>query len=116
MIENDLKTALAGVAGGRCYPDTAPDNPVLPLLVYQQVGGKAYDYADQSLPDHDHARMQVVAWAKTPLEASQTMRAARVAILAAIKPAQTYAAAIALYDENLKLYGMRQDFGLWFVP
>jgi hypothetical protein len=116
MIENDLKTALASVAGGRCYPDTAPDNPVFPLVVYQQVGGRAYEYADQSLPGHDHARMQLVAWSKAPLEASQVIRDARAAILAAIKPAQTYGAPIALYNEELKLYGMRQDFGLWFVP
>lgn len=116
MIENDLKTALAGVAGGRCYPSTAPDNPVFPLLVYQSAGGKAYEYADQSLPQDDHTRMQVVVWAKTPLEASQTIRAARVAILEAIKPAQTYGAAVDLYDKNLKIYGARQDFGLWFKP
>jgi hypothetical protein len=116
MIENDLKTALASIAGGRCYPDTAPDGATFPLLIYQQVGGRAYEYVNQSLPDHDHARVQVVTWAKTRPEASEIMRSARVAILAAITPAQTYGAPIALYNDDLKLYGCRQDFGIWFKP
>lgn len=116
MIENDLKTALANIAGGRCYPDIAPDSPVFPLLIYQQVGGRAYEYVNQSLPDHDHARVQVVAWAKTRLEAVETMYMARAAILAAIEPAQTYGGTISIYNEDLKLYGSRQDFGIWFKP
>jgi hypothetical protein len=38
-IEATLKTPLGPLVSGRCTPDTIPDNPVFPLIVYQQVGG-----------------------------------------------------------------------------
>lgn len=115
-LESELVTALAGVSGGRIYPDTTPDEPTFPLIVYQQVGGKASEYVDQSLPDHDHARMQLVTWSKTRLEASTIARQAREAILAHDWPAQTYGAVTALHDDVLKLYGARQQFGIYYLP
>ena len=77
-LEGTLKSLLGPLVGGRCTPDTVEDEAdrirktgaAFPLIVYQQVGGTAVEYTDQTIPDKDHTRMQVVVWAKTRLEAS----------------------------------------------
>ncbi len=118
-LEASLCSALNSLVSDRVYPDDTAGAPVplvYPLILYQMVGGKAYEYTDQSMPDHDHARVQVVVWAKTRLEASTLARQARSAILTAIKPAETYGAAVSLRDQELNLYGSRQDFGIWYQP
>lgn len=115
-IEVTLKVLLGPLVDGRVYPDVIPDNPQFPLIVYQQVGGLAGEYADQSLPDHEHARVQVVTWSQTRLEASSLARQSRAAILAGARPAQTYGAPVSQHEGALKLYGSRTDYGLWYVP
>jgi hypothetical protein len=118
-LEANLYNALNSLVGGRVYPDDTKGAAlplVYPLIVYQTVGGQAYDYANQSMPDHDHARAQVVVWAETRLEASTLARQARAALLAAITPCETYGAAVSLRNEELNLYGARQDFGIWYLP
>ena len=115
-LEATIKTLLGPLVGGRCSADTIPDNPTFPLIVYQQVGGRAMEYADQTIPDKEHARVQVVVWSKSRPEASQIARAARAAIIGSGMPAQTYAAPVSLYQEDLKLYGSRTDYGLWYLP
>jgi hypothetical protein len=118
-LESELKTCLSGVAGGRVYPDDTQGVAMpltYPLMIYQSVGGQAREYFDQSLPDKDHARVQLVAWAKTRLEASQVIRQGREAILGHGWPAQTYGAAVSIKDQTLDLYGARQDFGVFYTP
>lgn len=115
-LESTLKTLLGPLVGGRLYADITPDGAAFPLIVYQQVGGRAMEYADQTIPDKEHARVQVMVWAKSRLEASQIARTARAAIIGNNWPAQTYAAPVSLYQEELKLYGSRTDYGLWYTP
>jgi hypothetical protein len=115
-LEATLKTLLGSLVAGRVYPDKTPPNPVFPLLVYQQVGGQAIDFAEKALPDHDHARMQVVVWAKTRLQASELARQVRVAIICSALTAQTYAAPVSQYQEELDIYGSRTDYGIWYLP
>lgn len=115
-LETDLKTLLGPLVSGRVYPDVTPDSPVFPLIVYQQVGGKATEYLDATLPDRDHARMQVFVWSRTRVEASQLARAARLAILGAGMSAETYAAPTSIHNAEMKLYGNRTDYGLWYAP
>jgi hypothetical protein len=112
----DLKSILGGLAGGRFYADVPPATPTFPLLLWQRVGGQASEYLDQSLPSHDHARVQLTAWAKTRLEADALIREARVAMLGSSHAVETFGAAVADYDDALKLYGSRQDFGIWYTP
>ena len=114
-IEADLKTALAAVAGGRVYPDVA-DSQVFPLIVYQQVGGDVIEPLECVVPDKDNARIQVVVWSKTRLEASSVARQARVALVQGTLKAYTFGAPVSLYDEVLKLYGSRTDYGIWYTP
>jgi len=115
-LEATMKTLLGPLVSGRVYPDVTPDSPVFPLIVYQQVGGAAVEYLDETLPDKDHARMQVFIWSKTRLEASQIARSARIAILGAGLSAQTFAAPTSVHEAEMKLYGNRTDYGLWYTP
>ena len=116
-LEAQIKTLLGPVVSGRCYPDTIPDGtPTFPLIVYQGVGGTAFEYMDKTLPDQEHARVQVVVWSKTRLEASQIAREAREALVLSDMAVETYGAAVWLYEEALKLYGARTDYGIWHTP
>ena len=115
-LESDLYTALGALVSGRASPDVTPDNPVFPLIVYQQVGGEAFEYLEQVLPNKAHARIQVVVWSKTRLDASTLARSARVALVEGAFKATTYNAPVSLYDATLKLYGNRTDYGIWYTP
>lgn len=114
-IEASIKTALSGVASGRTYPDVTPDNPTFPLNVYQQVGGEVINPLDSSDPNKDNARIQVVTWAKTRLEASSVSRQVRVQLVDQLD-AILLAAPVSIYDDVLKLYGARADYSVWYTP
>ena len=115
-LEASLFSLLGPLVGGRCYPDVPPDPATFPLIVYQQVGGQAVEYIDQTMADKDNARMQVMVWAKTRVEASGIARQAREAIIGSAVQAKTLSAPVSLYDQDLKLYGSRTDYGLWYTP
>lgn len=115
-LPSDVYACLKGLCDGRVYPDVTPETPVFPLIVYQQVGGSAYEYLDQSLPQRDHARVQVLVWSRTRAEADAIARQVRQAILATDWPAQTMGAPISIYQDGTDLYGSRQDFGVWHLP
>jgi hypothetical protein len=115
-LEATIYTALSSLVAGRCYPDVSPDGAAMPLIIYQQAGGKAVDFMEAKVPDKDNARVQVHVWSKTRLEASQIARAARVALVEGAAKASTQGAAVSLHDDALKLYGARQDYSVWYAP
>lgn len=115
-IEVALPLLLGGLVDGRCYPDVTPDNAIFPLLVYQGAGGEAHDYLERKLPGSEHYRIQVVSWAKTRLAANGLALQVRQRIIeqgTAFESAKTLGQAVGLYEDALKLYGSRQDFGIW---
>lgn len=115
-VETELFSLLKTLVDGRCYPDETPDAPAFPLIVYQGVGGQAYDYLERKLPDCEHYRIQVNCWAKSRSAASALALQVRQKIIeqgTAFKSAETLGQSVGLYEEALKLYGTRQDFGIW---
>jgi hypothetical protein len=117
-IEASIKTALASIAGGRVYPDTTDGVPtplVYPLVIYQQVGGDVINPLECTDPNLDNARIQVWVWSKTRLEASSVMRQVRVALTGSLK-AFALGAPVSDYVEELKNYGSRMDFSIWYAP
>lgn len=115
-LESTLKDVLGQLVDGRATPDVVAENSKFPCITYQQVGGKAGWYAEQQLPSHLHARVQVNVWAKTRAEANELARQAEAAICtsASLKASESIGALVAEYQEQLALYGTRQDFGVWF--
>jgi len=114
-IEASIKSTLGSLVGNRVYPDVPPDNPTFPLIVYQQVGGDVLNPLEGSDPNKDNARMQVVVWSKTRLEASSIARSARIALTSTLS-ASMLGAPVSLHEDTLKLYGSRADYSLWFTP
>lgn len=115
-VEAELNSLLRTLVDGRCYPDATPDAPVFPLIVYQGAGGRAHDYLERKLPDCEHYRIQIHCWAKSRAVASALALQVRQRIIeqgAAFKSVETMGQAVSLYEEALKLYGTRQDFGIW---
>lgn len=115
-LESDIKLALDSLVSSRVYPDVPPDNPVFPLIIYQQVGGEVLNPLEGAVPAKDNARMQVVVWAKTRLSANTIARQARVALCEGSLKAYAFAAPVSEYEPVLKLYGSRTDYGVWFTP
>lgn len=114
-IEASIKAALAAVAGGRTYPDTVPDAPTFPLNIYQQVGGAVLNPIEGGDPGKDNARIQIVTWAKTRLEATSVARQVRLAMSSSLN-ATLMGAAVSMYDETTKNYGARADYSVWYAP
>ena len=115
-LEAQLHTALYPLAAGGASPDIPPSNPTWPLIVYQQVGGQAFDFMEGKVPDKDNARVQVWVWADTRVECSQIMRDVRLALVEGPLGAGTLGAPVSEYHETLGKYGARQDFSVWYVP
>lgn len=115
-LEGDIYAALGSLVSNRVYPDVTPDSPVFPLMIYQQVGGEAFEFLEHTIPSKHHARIQVMVWAKTRLEASALARSARTALVTGSLKANTYGAPVSIYDATMKLYGNRTDYGIWFTP
>lgn len=115
-LEANLFSLLGPLVSGRCYPDTSPDIPVYPLIIYQQVGGDVAQFLDQTVADKDNARMQVMTWSRTREEAATLARSARDALLASSMAVEALSAPVSLYDEQAKLYGSRADYSIWYAP
>jgi hypothetical protein len=114
-LESDLFDALKGLVGNRVYPDVAPQGVARPYIVYQQVGGRAVNFVDPTVPSKKNARIQVAAWADTRAAASALGRQIEDTLRAAAALQITVLGApVATYDEETKFRGTRQDFSAWF--
>lgn len=114
MIEPALVALLSPLVSGRVYPDIAPTNAALPRIVYQQVGGDAPTYIDDTVPSLRNARMQLVAWAISRDQATTLMLAIESALIRATAlQARPIGALTAIHEPGAGLYGARQDFSTW---
>ena len=113
-IETLIYDALRALVDDRVYPDIAPDDCDRPYITYQQVGGRAINFIDPTVPGKRNARVQINVWADTRLEVS-TLAGAIENALRAEEALQTsvLGAAVSEYDMETKLRGSRQDFSVW---
>ena len=112
--EATIHAALSALVAGRVYPDVAPSGAALPRIVYQQVGGQALVYLENTLADKEHGRFQIACWAMNRLAAITLMKQAEDALMAA--PAITctpIGARNSIYEDDTQRYGCRQDFSVW---
>jgi hypothetical protein len=110
-FESDLFDALKGLVGNRCFPDVAPINTVRPYITVQKVGGSAWNFLESAVVGKRHARVQVNCWADTRLAAAALARSVENALVVstAIR-AYVEGAVVDDYNDDVKLYGTRQDF------
>lgn len=112
MLETALQTALDALVGGRCWPDVAPAGTARPYITWQQVGGEAPTYVDDTTPDQRNARVQINVWADRRLDAAALALSVEPALIAALS-ARPVGAPVATHDPDTGLRGMRQDFTIW---
>jgi hypothetical protein len=114
-----MEAALVAVVGplvdGRLFPDTAPPDTARPYAVYQQVGGQVINPVDGTDPGLKGARVQLVVWHHTRLQASALMHAIEAALRQPPINARPPGALVARYDETAQLRGAMQDFEFWFT-
>jgi hypothetical protein len=113
-IEAEVYAALQGLAGGRVFPDVAPENTAVPYITYQAVGGEPVNFLSGEAPGKTNARMQINVWAKTRIEASELGAQVEDAIRAAthLQP-EVLTGRVATYDETTQYRGTMQDVSLW---
>ncbi|MDF4005319.1 DUF3168 domain-containing protein [Luteibacter sp. PPL552] len=112
-LEERIVSLLGDLVQGRIYPDTTPDNAVFPLITYHQVGGRDYAYMDGSLPDHEHARLQINVHGRIRSEAKAAAQQVKKRMAADLQ-AEIYGSMTIRFDDIAKLFTTRQDFGCWF--
>lgn len=109
-ILTDIKTAIGALVSGRCYPLIAPEKPVAPYAVYFQVANAPEVTMETTVPV-ENTRVQVDVYAKTYAEAQSLADAARSAML---NLGAVPLLSVDLYEQEVKLYRVAQDFSIWF--
>ena len=84
------------------------------VAVLQQVGGEVDRYVENEMPDTRHMRLQVSVWGSNMLNVVSAIRAIEKAIVESDFVSQVMGAYVTDYQEDLKIYGARQDFGFWY--
>ena len=79
MIQQDLFAALAGVAGGRVFPNVAPNNVQKPYVVYARVSNAPENTLADGAPV-EKTRLQVDCYDTTYAAALALAETVKVAI------------------------------------
>jgi hypothetical protein len=113
-LETDIFDTLKGLVSDRCYPDVAPADVASPYIVWQQAGGGAFNFMDASAVGKRNARIQVACWETTRVAAAALARQAEDALVASALNPEVLGAMTAVYEQDTKLYGTRQDFSIFY--
>ena len=108
-VLTDIQSAIQAVVG-KCYPMVAPEKPVVPYAVYFQVANSPEVTVETRIPI-ENTRFQVDVYAKTYGQAqtlANDVRTAMMGLKAVPISAQD------LYEDEVKLYRVLQDFSIWF--
>lgn len=114
-LEQNIYARLSAVCP-RVFPDVAPVGTVKPYITWQQIGGDAPLFADQTAPSKRNADVQVNVWGGTRAEVNAMSIAAQNALC--YPPTSEFCATptgafVATYDDDNLVYGAQQDFTMW---
>lgn len=114
MILEEKLVALIRAVCPRVSPDFAPTNTARPYVTFQQVGGQALDFVDNTVPSIENAEIQINVWADSRLEAKGLMKLIEAALIVATTvQARPLSACVSDFDADMNVYGSRQDFNCW---
>lgn len=116
-ISDRVFSALSSLTDGRVYPDEAPDGALLPLIIYQSVGGGDSLYADNTIPETASSRMQITVWSTTRPGADALGEQVLPTLLASRKFEAVIPLMRPIGDKvtGVPVYGSRMDFSLKHV-
>lgn len=114
MILEQKLVALIRTVCPRVSPDFAPTNTPRPYVTFQQVGGQALSFVDNTVPSIENAEIQVNVWADSRLEAKSLMKLIEEALIVTTAvQARPLSACVSDFDSDMAVYGSRQDFSIW---
>lgn len=112
MIEETLKTTLSSLVAGRVYPLIAPNKPTVPFIIYQNIANTPEVTLADGIPINN-TRMQIDCYDKTYAGAKALAVSIQIA-MAAASFINVPAMSQDLYEADVKLYRVQQDYSLWF--
>lgn len=111
MIQQNLFAALAGVAGGRVFPNVAPNNVSKPYVVYSRVS---------SAPENTLADGASVENTRLQVDCFDTTYSAAVALAETVKAAMKSSAVTHVllleqdqFEPEALLHRVILDFSVW---
>ena len=108
-ILESIQASLTSVVG-RCYPMTAPVKPITPFAIYSQVANSPEVTLTTEIPI-ENTHIQVDVFSKSYSEVQSQADAIRSAMIAIGGIPQS---AMDIYESEVKLYRVTQDFSFWF--
>jgi hypothetical protein len=108
-VLSDIQSAVQGVVG-KCYPMVAPEKPPIPYAVYFQVANSPEVTTDNTIPI-ENTRVQIDVYASTYAQVQQLSGDVRTALL---NIGAVPIMAQDLYEDEVKLFRVMQDFSIWF--
>ena len=117
-IEETMIQLLSPIVGGHVYwyEVELEDSKADPLVVLQIVGGKHAWYMDNSIPEYQNARLQVVVLASDEIVAGNTMRAIEVAMASGVVICRPIGEFTGSADKTTKKREKIMQFSIWSKP
>ena len=110
-MEKIIFTELSGLVDGKVYPLVAPDKIIAPYIVYSNVATTSENTLDGGA-SIDLLRMQVDVYAGTYDQAKELAAQARSSLEGGTGRA-TLQAEIDLFEPDLSVFRVSQDFYFW---
>ncbi len=120
MIESTLLAMMKAITGvSKVFFDGTPDGYIWPAsgatIIIQQVGGEVSSYiGKENMPDHKHGRFQIEAWERSRVIAGPLGRLIENTLMLSALNVEAYGAQTAIAEPLYKLFGTRQQFGIWY--
>jgi hypothetical protein len=109
MIEQQIQTALAGIAQGGVHFDVTPEDTPKPYITLQQAGGSSIEFLE-GISDKDDVRIQIDVFASKRTEANRIMSQVRAIVCAAPLHASQIGAPVSGYEASVRTYRRYCDF------
>lgn len=121
-LESQITAKYGALFGGRIWFRNVPEGVNrgqldAPFCIVSHTGGRSRVYADNTLSEDQNARLEFAVWGSRVLEVMQAARELRNAVIASDAVGWQivlYGEPVSDDDDILKLYGARQDFGIWY--
>lgn len=115
MVEQTLFNTLNALVSGRMYPMVAPDSPVVPFIVYQNITNSP-EYTLGNTSPINNTRMQIDCYSDSYSGVKTLVASVQSAMMAAAQ-ANTLVnvpkMSQDLYESEVKLFRVTQDYSIW---
>lgn len=114
-VEENIATVVGALCSDRVFPDAAPYGVERPYAEYQQVGGETITFYSREIASKKNGRFSISSWAGTRMEAAALARSIEDAMIqSTLFDAEPIGGPISQFEHDLGLYGMTQDFSVFF--